>query len=155
MTGGPAPGRSGTRSARRRRVADVARSLSAPLLLDLRRLAHAIAEVIELGPADVASGHHFDLGDGRRVEREGPLDTDAVAHLAHGEGLTDAGALAADDRALEHLHALLGALDDAHVHLEGVTRPEVRDVVPETAIVEKVGGVHGSCSGTGWREAEG
>ena len=82
-----------------------------------------------------------------RVHREGALDADAEADLADGEGLAEAGALAADDRALEDLDPLLGALDHPHVHLERVARSEVGDVVPQAPCVDEIGGVHGTCSG--------
>ena len=57
-----------------------------------------------------------------RVHREGALDADAVGELAHGEGLVDPAVLAADDHALEHLDALLVALDHADVDLQRVAR---------------------------------
>src|SRR5690348_14108922 len=91
-----------------------------PLLLDLGGLPDAIAQVVELRPADVAPGEDLDLVDDRRVHREGALDADPVGELADGEGLVDPTTLATDDHALEHLDALLVALDHAHVDLEGV-----------------------------------
>jgi len=51
------------------------------LLLDLRGLATELTEVVQLGPAHVASGCHFDLGDVRRVHREGALHADSEGHL--------------------------------------------------------------------------
>src|SRR5690606_29243972 len=59
---------------------------------------------------------------------EGPLDTDPEGHLADGEGLTHAGALAADHDALEHLDTAAVPLDDVHADLEGVTGAELRDL---------------------------
>src|SRR5688572_5078011 len=88
------------------------------LFLNLRGLPGPAAQVVELGAADIAEGHDLDLRDDRRVHGERALDADAEAHLAHGEGLAHAGALAADDRALEHLDALAVAFDDAHVNLQ-------------------------------------
>src|SRR3954469_6687307 len=81
------------------------------LLLDLGGLAAQLAEVVQLRPADVAAGDDLDLLDDRGVHREGPLDAHAEAHLAHGEGLADAAALAADHHALEDLDARAVALD--------------------------------------------
>src|ERR1700731_3694188 len=74
-----------------------------PPLLDPGGLAAQVAEVVELGPADPAAGDRLDLVDRRAVHREGPLDADAVAHLAHGEGLAQATALAANHDPLEDL----------------------------------------------------
>ena len=62
-------------------------SRSVALLLDLRGLPDPVAQVVELGPAHVAAGDDLDLGQDRRVHREGALDADAEAHLADGEGL--------------------------------------------------------------------
>src|SRR5215208_692613 len=99
------------------------------LLLDLGGLAAQVAQVVELGAADVAAGDDLDALEDRRVEREGALDTDAEGDLADREGAADAGAVHADHHALEDLDAGAGALDDLHVHLDGVTGPEGREVV--------------------------
>src|ERR671920_2106804 len=74
--------------------------------------------------------------------REGALDADAEADLADGEGLADAPTLAADDHTLEDLDAGAVALDHADVHLDGVTRAELGDVVAQRVGVECVQGVH-------------
>src|SRR5690242_2385703 len=76
------------------------------LLLDLGRLAAQVTQVVELRSADVTARDDLDLGDDRRVHREGALDTDAEADLADREGLPDAAALPADHHALEDLDAL-------------------------------------------------
>src|SRR4051794_39623013 len=68
------------------------RSHLAPLL-DLGGLPTQVAEVVQLRPADVTTGHDLDLLEDRRVEREGSLDTDAEGDLADGEGTADAGTL--------------------------------------------------------------
>src|SRR3954454_21855962 len=114
------------------------------LLLDLGGLAAQLAEVVQLGPADVTPSQHLDLLDDRGVHREGALHADAEADLAHGEGLADAAALATQDDALEDLDAGAVALDDPHVHLHGVPGAEVGDVVAERRGVEGVQGVHRS-----------
>ena len=63
------------------------------------------------------------------MHREGALDADAVALLADGEGLADSATGTAQHHTLEHLDALLVALDDLDVNLDGVTRAEGRDIV--------------------------
>src|SRR5689334_1583004 len=74
-----------------------------PLLLDLGSLAPEIAEVVELGAADIAPGHDLDPVQRRAVDRVGALDPDPEADLANREGLAQAGTLAPDDDALEDL----------------------------------------------------
>src|SRR5438067_1509980 len=74
------------------------------------------------------------------------LDADAVAHLAHGEGLADARALTADHHALEDLHAFLVAFDDANVHLQRVPGRERRNVVADALGIDEISGVHGACA---------
>ena len=76
------------------------------------------------------------------MDGEGALHPHAEADLAHGEGLPGPGALAADDRPLEHLDALPGALDHPHVHLQGVAGAEIGDVVSQVLAIDDVGGVH-------------
>src|SRR3954464_3691941 len=119
--------------------------LGAPLL-DLGGLPDAVPEVVQLRPAHGAAGDRLDLGDDRRVHRERALDADAVADLAHGERLANAGALAADHHALEELDSLLVALHDTHVHLQGVAGREGRDVVADALGIDEIGGVHGACA---------
>ena len=51
----------------------------------------------QLGTSHRAASHQFDVVNVRGMHRKGPLDTDAVAFLAHGEGLTRAVALALDE----------------------------------------------------------
>src|SRR5262245_10032233 len=112
------------------------------LLLDLRGLPDAVAQVVELGPAHVAPAHPLDLGDGGRMQGKRALDADAVADLADLEGLTQAGARASDHDALEDLEAFLLPLDHPDVHLEGVAGRELGDVAAEACLVDQVGGVH-------------
>ena len=76
------------------------------------------------------------------MHREGALHADAEAHLAHGEGLASAAALATDDGALEQLDPLAGALDHAHVDLQGVAGTEVGDVVAQLRAVDEISAVH-------------
>src|SRR5687767_2698516 len=59
-------------------------------LLDARRLAGEMAQVVELGATNAAAAHDLDVGEHRAVEGEDALDPDAVGDLANGEGGTDA-----------------------------------------------------------------
>src|SRR3954471_17318844 len=97
--------------------------------LDLGSLPAQVAQVVQLGPADVAAGHDLDLLEDRRVEREGALDTDAEGDLADREGAPDAGALDPDHDALEDLDPRARALGDLDVDLDGVAGAELREVV--------------------------
>src|SRR5262249_28825848 len=100
-----------------------------PLLPEARRLAGALAQVVELGAPDVARLHHLDPLDPRRMEREGPLDADAVGHAPDREAGPGTLPALADHDALEDLHALLLALHDLGVHPHGVAGLE-RPAVP-------------------------
>src|SRR5688572_18173848 len=119
---------------RRRRARSARDGLA--LLLDLGGLAAQVAQVVELRAAHVTAGDDLDLVDDRRVEREGPLDTDAEGDLADGEGAADAAAVDADHDTLEDLDPGPVALDDLHVHLDGVTRAEAGDVVALRGVAE-------------------
>src|ERR1700691_5376999 len=118
-----------------------------PALLDPRGLAAQVTEVVQLGAADAAARDRLDLVDRRAVHRERALNANPVAHLAHGEGLTQAAALAPDHDTLEDLNAGAVAFRHLNVHLEGVTRAEARAVSPELGLL-KLGdrGVHDGCS---------
>ena len=118
-----------------RRVVGRHRALDVGLLLGARpaALAHPraaadpVAQVVELGAADVAAGRHLDPLDLRRVQRERALHADAERLLADGEGLARAAALALDHDALEDLGAAARALDDLEVHPHAVARLEDGD----------------------------
>src|SRR6187402_1676201 len=113
------------------------------LLLDLGLLAAQFAQVVQLGPADIAAGDDLDVVDHRRVHGEGALHADLEADLADREGLAHALTGAADDDALEDLDAGAVAFDDVHVHLDGVTGTEVRNIGPEGSSIDGVENVHG------------
>jgi hypothetical protein len=85
----------------------------------------------------------LELGDGRRVERERALDTHAEGDLAHGERFAEPTARAPDHHALEDLHALPVAFDDAGMNLDGVTRSELRKPFAQVRLLDEIGGVHG------------
>ena len=77
------------------------------------------------------------------MDGERSLHADAEGHLADGERLLEAAALAADHDALEHLDALAAGLDDAHVHTHGVARSKGWDVRAQVGLVDEIGLVHG------------
>src|SRR3954454_23023841 len=106
-------------------------------------LAHAAAEVVELGPPHVTTGGHLDALDLRRVQRERALHADAEGLLAHGEGLAHALALALDHDALEDLGAPPGAFDDLEVHAHAVARLETGHTAQLRALEAVDDGAHG------------
>ena len=103
-------------------------------LANARAAAHALAQVVELGPPDVAAGGHLDPLDLRRVERERALHTDPERLLADREGLPRPSALALDHDPLEHLGPAAGALHDLEVHPHAVARLERRDAAQLSAL---------------------
>src|SRR4051812_28230432 len=103
----------------------------ARLLADASRFARAIAQVIELGAANLAFALHLDRGDERRVSLERALHALAGGNLAHDEGGVEAAVALCDHHALEGLHALSPALDPVDVHEHGVARLEIRDGLAE------------------------
>ena len=105
------------------RLDDLLRLAGVAALADAGALADATAQVVELGPPDVAAGGDLDALDLRRVHRERALHADAEGLLADREGLAHALALALDDDALEDLRTAARALDDLEVHLQAVSRP--------------------------------
>ena len=100
------------------------------------------AQVVQLRATHVTATLDLDLLDDRAVQREGTLDADAEAHLAHGEGLLHAARVAGDDDACEHLDARARAFGDVHVHLDGVTGREDGDVAAEGCRVDGVEDLH-------------
>lgn len=91
--------------------------------------ADALTQEVQLGPAGVGPADDLVLGDPRRVDREHTLHALVVDDPPHADHLVRAATLAADEHALEHLDALLVALDDAAVDIDGVAHIHARDVV--------------------------
>src|SRR5690606_12125890 len=89
------------------------------------------AQVIQLGPADLAAGDHFQLVDYGRMDGESTLHPYAGSDAAHGEGLRQAAALPGDDRTLEHLDPLPVAFPYLDVDPDGVAGLEVGDVISQ------------------------
>ena len=94
------------------RLAAVARR---ELFADARRLAGAVAQVVELGAAHVAVALHFDRRDQRRIGLERALHAFAAGDLAHGERRVEAAVALGDHHAFVGLHALALAFDDVDV----------------------------------------
>ena len=82
-------------------------------LLDLRLLADAIAQIVELRSANLAAAHSVDGDDRGRMHGKNLLTANAVGDAAHGDGLVDAAVLLGDDGTLERLVALAVAFLDA------------------------------------------
>src|SRR5207245_6354370 len=111
-------------------------------LTDAGSLAAALAQVVGLRPPNPALGDDLDLRDGRRVQREGPLDADPEGHLAHGERLAQPPALTPYRDALEDLDPLPASLRDPHVHAQGVARTKVGHVLARARSFDEIGLVH-------------
>ena len=113
--------------------------VDAPTALgDAGRLADPAAQVVELGASHVAARRDLEFLDLRRVQRERPLDADAEGLLAHGEGLTRAGALATQDDALEDLGTFAGTLDHLEVDADAVAGVEGRQALPQLGALDAV-----------------
>src|SRR5487761_446541 len=106
------------------------------LLFDPRRLARQVAQVIELGAADVAAALDGDVADRGAVGLEHALHALAVRYLADREGGVEAAVAACDHHALKGLDALAVAFDDLHLHDHGVARLEIRHLAGHALFLE-------------------
>src|SRR6185437_380505 len=94
-------------------------------LEDTGRLAATVAQVIELGAADLAALQDLDAVEIGAQHREDALDALAVGNLANREALVEAVAGAGDDDALIGLQALFFAFTNLHPDLDGVAMGEI------------------------------
>ena len=99
--------------------------------LDPSGLAGELAHIVDASPTDTSMADDFDAGDRWRVNREDPLDADAIGDLADGSRLADPVATTLDDNAFVDLDPLLLVFDDPDVDPNGVAAREVGDVVAE------------------------
>lgn len=103
--------------------------LLAPFLQACRATA-AIAQVIELSPADLSVPEHLYPLNTRGVNQEGALDANAVGgNSAYGEGAVDPLAPAkSNDGTLEGLNSLTLALNNTNTETDGVSDSDVGHV---------------------------
>ena len=111
-------------------------------LLDLGSLAVQLAQIVELGAANVASGDDGYRFNGGRVQRERALHAHAEGYFADQEALADAGAGTAQNHALEGLGAGAVAFDHSHVDPNGVAGAEVGNVLAELAFLHEIESLH-------------
>src|SRR4051812_45087870 len=119
---------------------------SAGLLANPRSLANLVAQVVQLGAADVADAGNVDAVDAGRVHRERTLHEHLVERLlAHGERLSHTRALTLDADPLEHLHAASRALDHLEVDAHGVPCLELGHLAA-LSVLDVLDHGHGSSS---------
>src|SRR4030095_16109863 len=94
--------------------------------------------------------HDLDFVEAGGVQREGPLDPDAVGHLADRERPTVGPAAAADDDPLKDLYPFLLSLDHFDVDARGVAGPKRRHVGAELFAFDLFDRGHGVTSFT-WK----
>src|SRR5207249_2065925 len=80
--------------------------LLTPLLGEPHGLAHALAQVVQLGPSALAAAPHEYFRDEWGMNWKHALHAFVVDDAPHGEGLVDPLPLLHDHRAGENLHAL-------------------------------------------------
>src|SRR6266581_3588994 len=120
------------------------RHLGHALLLEARRLAGQLSQVVKLRAPHRRALGNLDLVDARRVEGKGPLHAHAVGDAPHRERGPGPAPALADHHALEGLQALFLTLDDLDGDAHGVARGEAAAIFLELSRVHDVNGVHDS-----------
>jgi hypothetical protein len=99
-----------------------------PPFAQASRFATSIAQKVEPGTAHMCVSQYLDLFNTRRVEHEGPLNSNTVrGDAAERECLIDTTAPYADDHTLHNLHTFAVTFYDANVNLDRVTGRKIRD----------------------------
>src|SRR5688572_22803115 len=116
-----------------REASDPMRAAATPnaldLFLDAGSLAAEIAQVIELGPADIATSFHLDFGDGGAVRLKHALDAFAVRNLSDRKRRVEPPVPFRDHDAFVGLQPLAIAFRHAYLHDDGVARRKVGNVL--------------------------
>ena len=115
---------------------------SVDLGLDLGRLAHAVAQVVQLGSADFAAANGLHGDDAGRMDGEDLLAAHTVGNAPHGDGLVDAAMLSGDDGALERLGALAAAFLDAKSDANGVAHVHLRQLGLHVVCGKRLNEIH-------------
>ena len=116
--------------------------LLADSFLNLGSLTNAVAQVVQLGAANLTVTDDLDLLDGRSVDGEHLLDADAVGQTTNGEGLLDTAVLLGDNGTLEDLDSLAVALFDLVLDTNGVTDLEGGDRLLQLLIGKSLNQIH-------------
>ena len=89
-------------------------------LLETRRLADAVAQVVKLRATNDGRTKNLDLRDTGAVKREFTLDALTRDDAADGERFTDAGTAARDDVAVKDLDTLFVAFENLAMHVNAI-----------------------------------
>src|SRR6185437_4183207 len=100
-------------------------------LLDPRRLAGGIAQIVELRATHAATANHVHVAEHGAVERKYALDAYTVRDFANRERFAHAASALGNAHALECLKPLLFTFLDAHVHAQRIASTEGRNVGTE------------------------
>jgi hypothetical protein len=92
-------------------------------------LADPLAEIVQLGTANLAFVGDFDFRNPGGVEGENPLDAFAIRNFAHRESGIHAGTTASQYDPSKNLDAFFAAFNNAAVHLHGVSDIELGNVL--------------------------
>ena len=90
------------------------------LFADLRTLAHATAQIVQLRTANETVANGLDLLDGGGMNGEDLLNANTVRNAADGDRLFDAAMLLGDHDALEDLDTLTSAFLDLNMDADGL-----------------------------------
>jgi hypothetical protein len=99
------------------------------LFLDAGSLAAEIAQVIELGPADIATSFHLDFSDGGAVRLKYALDAFTVRNLSDRKRRVEPPVPFRNHDTFIGLKPLAIAFRHAHLDYDGVTRRKVGNVL--------------------------
>jgi hypothetical protein len=92
-------------------------------LFQASSLAATIPQVVELGAADFSPAHDLDFLNTRASEQKCALYTDTMTgNAAHSEIGFVSAAAQTDHHTLDHLNTFTVTFNDAHMHLDGISR---------------------------------
>ena len=98
------------------------------LFLHSSGFTNAVAQVVQLGAADVADCNTLYLGKSWRVQREGSFDSNTKAQFTDREGFPNSRALTSYYIALEKLGSFTVTFDYSNMNFDRVARTEFRMV---------------------------
>ncbi len=106
-----------------------ASTIRSALLFDARCLTDPVAKVVQLGSPHRTPPNDLNTGDDWSVEWENPLNAYAESNLPNRDGFAETAPVASYHNTLECLDALAPCFHNANVHLHGVARVDVGEIV--------------------------
>ena len=114
--------------------------------LNLGCLALTIAQIVQLGAANLTVTDQLNMVHTGRIDRESTFNTNAIGHTANRKCFTDAAIALGDNSAFESLQTFTVAFNNLHPYTYGITDVDLGQIAANLFCFDGADNfVHGLC----------